>query len=152
MLEIVFEHVVENVHVGVGCFLARTPFHVVANKLESGEADFVKGDVIGGADIRERKRGSAQVVERCEPGSKDRANGIVALQIDAADAAGSVIEIEIAGKLFVFGLYVEARGARGGWRRDFPAEMRGDIRARTEGTLLFRAPQADADGAAWLEP
>jgi hypothetical protein len=140
-LEIVFEHVVENVHVGEGSFLARTAFHVIANKLESRNTDFVKGDVIAGADVSERKRGSTQIIERREPGAEDRANSVVSLQIDAADAAAPVVEIEIAGKLFAFGLEVEAHGSRGACRRwSFPAEMGGDIgRANREIPALLRS-------------
>ena len=57
--------------------------------------------MIRSAGIRKRKRLSTQVAERRQPLAEQRSDSIIPLQIDAANLACAVIEIEIAGQLVV---------------------------------------------------
>src|SRR6476620_4478322 len=95
---------------------ARVVFNLILNKLKSGQADTIKGKMIGAAGVRNRKRVRAPEVltrpipERRQPLPEDRADSFVALHVHAADFAGAVIEIEVCVKLIVF------RGSGKFWR------------------------------------
>src|SRR4029079_15062037 len=50
------------------------------------------------------QRGHADAAERLHPLAEDRSDGVVLLQVDAADRAGAVVDVEVAGDLRVLGL------------------------------------------------
>src|SRR5215469_10969195 len=112
--------------------------HRVLNELESGKADRIEGNVIGAARIANGDGGSAQIPEWRQPGFENRAHHIVALQIYAADTAGAVIEVEIAGEFGVlrFALHVGGIG-----------EMILHVGAGSDQSLLLGAPERNAHGA-----
>ena len=75
---------------------------------------------------------------RGEPLLEDRPHHFVALQIDAADLAGAVVDVEVAGEAVVLG-----RGLHG--RRVGKVVL--DIGRRAEQPFFFAAPERHAHGA-----
>ena len=71
--------------------------------LSPAPSDAVKGQVVCAAGVAQRQRRSAQIVERRQPCAEDRARGLVALQINAADLAGAIVQVEIDRELLVLG-------------------------------------------------
>src|SRR6185503_21092682 len=71
---------------------------------EAGQADRVVRSVIGAAGVADGQRGHADAAERLHPLAEDRGDGVVLLQVDAADRAGAVVDVEVAGELRVLGL------------------------------------------------
>src|SRR6185295_8166531 len=134
----------------------------VLNKLEARQANRVKRKMIGSARVGYRKRGGAHFAERCQPLTKDWPDRFVILQIDAADLAGAVIEIEVGTEFFIVRFrYQHARRRAGrrrrcrGWttgstgRRSFQfAKVFGHVSLRSQQSLLFSGPQSYSDGAA----
>ena len=111
----------------------------VLDELEARQADGVERQVIGAAGIADRHAWSTpRSLERREPRFEDRPHRVVALQVDAADLAAAVVEVEVAGELGV--LRLELHRLRVG-------EMLLHVGARAEAALLLAAPQPDADGA-----
>jgi hypothetical protein len=78
------------VHVGV--VSAALVVHRVLDELEAGEADGVEGEMIGAAGVAHGDGGDAEVSERPDPLAEDRLLGGVALQIDATDLSGAVVD------------------------------------------------------------
>ena len=91
---------VVDVHIGV--VRARVVVHRVLNELEAGQAHGVERKVVGAAGIADGNGRSAHVFEGFEPSFEDRPHHVVALQIDAANFAGAVVVVEVAGELGVF--------------------------------------------------
>ena len=83
-----------------------------------------------------------KIAERRQPLVKQRPHRVVVLQINSADLAAAVVQIEIA----------RQRGVR---RRQLHglriAEMLLDVGLRSEQPLLFPAPQPDAHGSIHLQ-
>lgn len=73
----------------------------ILDELESGQADRVEGEVVRSTRILRGQRRRSQIVERGQPGPEDRADGVIPLEVDPADLPGSVIEIEVGGKVVV---------------------------------------------------
>ena len=82
-------------HVGVGVVGAGTVFDGVLDELERGQLDGIEGDMIGAAGVGEGEGFGAEVAQRLQPAAKQRAHLFVAVNIDAADFAGAVVEIEV---------------------------------------------------------
>ncbi len=127
---------VVDIHVGV--VGAGFVVHRVLDELEAGEADGVKGKVICAAGVADRNGPGAHVFEGFEPGFEDGAHHVVALQVDAADFAGAVVVVEIAGEFGVFSGELHGFGI---------AEVFLHVSARAEQAFFFTTPQRDADGA-----
>ncbi len=89
------------VHVHVRVVRPRVVLDRVLNELESGQADGVERQVIGATRVTDRHGLHAQVVERFHPGLENRRDRLVPLEVHAANRAGSVVHVEIAGKLRV---------------------------------------------------
>src|SRR5262249_24601703 len=98
--------------------------------------------------------------EGLKPGAEDRTYGLVALQVDAANLARAVVEVEIGRELLVSGFDRDRsrrsprRPARRATRRPWNwarGVMLVDVSARSDQSLLFAAPQSDADRAARLD-
>ena len=106
---------------------------LVLNELESRQPDLVEGLVVGPAGVADRESGHAHVRERFHPRAEDGRDRFVPLQIDAADGAGAVVDVEVAGELGV---------RRLGGHRPAIGEVLGDIRSRSEQTVLFTRPKA----------
>src|SRR4029434_1988118 len=85
----------------IGVLGTRVVFDLALNELEAGQSDRVEREVIGPAGVPAGQRSRPQVTERFEPGAEDRAHGLVALQIDAANLARPVVEVEIGRELLV---------------------------------------------------
>ena len=75
----------------------------------------------------------AEVGERLEPAVESRADRLHVLQVPAVDLAGAVVDVEVDVEL----------GARGGIA--VAGEVLGHPRSRPEQSLLFAAPQRDAN-------
>src|SRR6266404_4321387 len=82
---------------------SRVVFNRVLNELKSRQADSIKRQVIRAAGVRDRKRLRAEIPEGREPLPEQRPHRFVALEIDAANFSGAIVEVEISVKLFVFG-------------------------------------------------
>src|SRR5689334_19971414 len=91
--------------------------------------------MIGAAGVADRDGGSAEVLKWCKPRLEHRAHHVVVLQVDAADLARAVVQVEIARQFRVLGL--ERHGFAVG-------EVILYIRFRTEQALLLASPQRDA--------
>ncbi len=59
----------------------------------------VEGFVIGAAGVAHGEGGDAQVLQRLNPLLEDRRDGGITLQVDAANLAAAVVEVEVAGNL-----------------------------------------------------
>src|SRR6202012_2849544 len=103
----------------------------------------------------------AEVPERLDSRAEGRLPRRVALQIDAADFSGAVVDVEV--DIERLPLRLSFNGARGledelreldrfrvGGER-VGAEVVPHVALRTKKALLFAAPQRDADGAAWMD-
>ena len=141
---------------------------LILDELEAGQADAVERLVVGAAGVGDGQRGGAHLAEGLEPLAEDRADGLVPLEVDAADLAGAVVEVEVGLELVVTRAWAPRRWR---WRcRCRPgraaraagtaaaehvggaaAEVLGDEGARAEEPLLLAAPQRDPDRAAGLE-
>ena len=95
-------------------------------------------EMVGAAGVADRQRGHPEVLERLHPRLEDRRDRFVPLQVDAADRAGAVVDVEVAGELRVLRLQLHRRRI---------AEVRLDVRRRAEQPLLLAAPQPDAHRA-----
>src|SRR5438046_921021 len=82
----------------------------VLNELKPRQTDRVKRLMIGAASVRKGDRFSAQIIERRQPSAEERAHRFVALEINASDFSGAIVEIEICGELFVLILMGELAG------------------------------------------
>src|ERR1041384_2457549 len=91
---------------------ARVVFNLILNKLESRQTNRVKRQVIGAARFRDRERVRAHISERREPLPEQRTNAFVPLQINAANLARAVIEIEVAAQIFVLRFLNECWSSR----------------------------------------
>ena len=79
----------------------------VLDELEAGDADRVEGEMVGAAGVAQGEGGDAEVVEGLDPLGEDGRDEGVLLEIDAADFARSVIEVEVGGDLALLGLEFE---------------------------------------------
>jgi hypothetical protein len=59
--------------------------------------------VVGAADAVDRQGLRAHIAEGSEPFLEDRPHVFVALQVDAADSSGAIVEIEVGREVVVFG-------------------------------------------------
>ncbi len=76
----------------------------VLDELEAGDADRVEREMVGAAGIAQGDGGDAEVVEGLDPLGEDGRDEGVLLEIDAANLARSVIEVEVGGDLALLGL------------------------------------------------
>jgi hypothetical protein len=111
------------VDIQVGMVHARAVVERILDELESRQPDRVEVEVVGAARAADRDRAGSQVGERLEPLFEDRAHAIVALQVDAANPARSVVDVEIARELCVLRLERHVRAI---------GEVCRDVRARPE--------------------
>src|SRR5690606_18078879 len=158
LLEVVRRRVVVGVQVGV--VDVAEVVQPVLYELEAREPGAVEGDVVGAAGVARGDHGGADVVERLQPGLEDRHRGQVLLRVDAADPAGTVVEVEVGAELLVRRLALELAavaaeerrqpGLLGVGRLRVRGEVLGDVVGRADQALLLAAPQRDADGAARL--
>src|SRR6185437_13196079 len=115
---------------------------LVLDELESGQPHGIERLVIGTAGIAGSDGAGAQVMEGLQPLGKDGAAGFVALQVDAPDAAGAVVDVEIAGKILMGGEQLHGSGVAKGLLY---------VAAAAEQAFLFAAPERDADGTPWMD-
>jgi hypothetical protein len=76
----------------------------VLDELEAGDADRVEGEMVGAAGVAQGDGGDAEVFQGLDPLGEDGRDEGVLLEIDAADFARSVIEVEVGGDLALLGL------------------------------------------------
>lgn len=104
--------------------------------------------MIRGPDVSHRQCRSAQIRVWIEQLPENWPGCLVALQVQSANAAGTVVEFEIGVELFIFRLELVARTTGLVLRyAHFPSEVSGHLSVRTQCSLLLRAPQTNADGA-----
>src|SRR5690242_6548247 len=72
-----------DIHVGV--VRARVVIERVLDELKPGQAHGIERKMIGAAGVANRQRSHAEIVERLHPFLEKRLDGLVALEIDAAD-------------------------------------------------------------------
>src|SRR5262249_467631 len=131
---------------------ARVVFDFVLDELKAGQPDRGEREVIGAAGIAAGQRRRPQIAEGLKPGAEDRTYGLVALQVDAANLARPVVEVEIGRELLVsrFDRDRSRRSPRRSplrpWNRA-RGVMLFDVGARADQSLLFAPPQSDADRA-----
>lgn len=85
-------------------------FELILNELEAGEADAIKGNVIGGTRVAVGHGVGADVVEGLEPGLEDGFYGDVFLGVDATYATAAIVEVEVRGEFFVGTLGLDGPG------------------------------------------
>src|SRR4051812_40344701 len=100
--------------------------------------------MVGAAGVANRERLHAFIRERLHPCIEDRTLGFDPLEIDTADLAAAVVDVEVRGELLLFRLRMEADGINA-------TEVREHVFARAVQTLLFARPQTDADRSTRLE-
>lgn len=89
--------VIEDVQVGV--MGTSVVVEVILNELEAGQADGVECDVVGTAGIAIGHGVGTHVSEGFQPRFEHLSDGRVALRVDAADLATTVVEIEVCRQL-----------------------------------------------------
>src|SRR5690606_22884823 len=111
----------------------------------------------GSAGVLQRKRVCSEIVEWLEPGLEIGTDRIIALHVNAADPAGTVIQVVVNRKLVVIrGLdELRFRGVRV-WRPEersslHLAKLLLHVLARTVQALRLTRPQCNADRPARLE-
>ena len=77
--------------------------HRILNELEAGKTDRVEGEMIRSAGIANGQRRHAEVLEWLHPRLKHGRDGFVALQVDASNCTGAVIDVEVAREFRVVG-------------------------------------------------
>lgn len=92
-------HMIQSVQFGV-MGLAEV-VQTVLDELEAGQADPVKRDMVGAAGIGQNHVSGAQIVEGFEPVAEDGRCGVVFLGVNATDATGTIVEIEIGRELVI---------------------------------------------------
>src|SRR5690606_36601433 len=122
--------------------------------------DAVEGDVVGAAGVAGGDDLRAEVVERLQPGLEHRHGGVVLLGVDATDAAGAVVEVEVGREPLVAALALQRAGAAlerarqrlllGIGRFRPVGQVPGDVVGGAVQALLLAAPQRQADGAPGL--
>src|SRR5262245_26149267 len=101
LFHIVSLNAIEDIHIRM--VRACAVFDIVLDELKSRKPDGIEREVIGAACIRDRKGRSIHLFEGQEPFAKDGADGLIALQIDSANFASAVVEVEIDRKLIEVG-------------------------------------------------
>src|SRR2546427_6499355 len=114
--------------------------------------------MIGPARVANRQRRHAQAAERLHPLAEDRRDGWVALEIHAAQRAGAVVDVEVAGEFgmvrleLIAGLTSAAAaataalaGLRGRILTD--REVHRHVLRRAVEALFFSGPESDPYGA-----
>src|SRR5262245_59994747 len=76
----------------------------ILDEFEPRQTDAVEGLMIRAARVREREGFRAEVLEWLQPTAEERSRRLVALQIDAADFARAVVEVEVGGKFLILRL------------------------------------------------
>ena len=79
----------------VGVMGAALVVEIVLDELETGNADRIEAQVIGAAGVAHRDGGDAEVLQRRDPLRKDGRDRRVALEIDAANLARAVVDVEV---------------------------------------------------------
>ena len=115
---------------------------LVLDELEARQADRVVRQMVRAARVADRQRRHPEVRERLHPRLKDRRDGLVALQIDAANRAGAVVDVEVAGRTS----RAPASAASSPDRRNAPSRI-----LRSEQSLLLAAPETDPHRPAQLD-
>ena len=69
----------------------------ILDELESGDADGIEGEMVSAAGVAHGESGHAEIFERTHPGFEDGGNGLVLLQVDAANLSGAVVDVEVGG-------------------------------------------------------
>src|SRR5207244_6385650 len=98
---------------------------------KSGQTYGVERKMIGSTGVANAQRRHPQVPERLQPCLKDRRHGFVALQIDASNRAGAIVQVEVARKFRMIRFQLHVRAI---------SKMLGDVRARSEEPFLFSSP------------
>src|SRR6185295_6533458 len=91
---------------------ARVVFDLVLDKLKSRQTNRIERKVVRAAGVGDRERACAHVSERRQPLPEEGANAFVALQVNSANLAGAIVEIEITTQLLVFGFLYEGWPSR----------------------------------------
>src|SRR5262245_51821049 len=94
--------------------------------------------MIGAAGVADRQRGHLEVVERLHPRLEYRRRSFVALQVNTANCAGAVVQVEVAGEFRVRWLRLEGLTI---------GELLIDVGPRTQQPLLLASPQAESNGS-----
>ena len=100
--------------------------------------------MIGAASVGDGNRVHAHGLEGLHPFLEDRPGRFVPLQINAAEFAAAVVNVEVNGKFILSGLLEFPRAGFG----VATAEVVCDVSARTKQAFFLTGPQSDADGAA----
>src|SRR5207249_4568576 len=125
-----------HVDVHVGMVSARVVVQRILDKLKTGQADRIEGQVIGAAGVADGERIHTEVVERFHPGGEDGGHHFIALEIDAADFAGAIVNVVVGVELGMFRRRLHYFGI---------GEMLLDVGAGAEQALFFAGPEADAN-------
>src|ERR1019366_196323 len=120
----------------------RVVVHRVLNELEARQSHGVERLVVGAAGIANGDDTGGEIFDGGEPLFEDGPHHLVALQINAANSAGAVIDIEIAGEAVVF-----AGGLHGGGI----GEMLLDVSGGAQEAFFFAAPQGHANRSVHLQ-
>lgn len=145
----------DGVHIGVvgTCLVV----HGVLDELEARQADGVEGEMVRAAGIARGESGCGEVGQGSEPLFEDRANGVVALEIDATDATCAIIQVVVGvERLPLLGGLQRAGGLARQTRAGIASgaflleltEVLFYVAFGAVQALLFSAPERDADGAA----
>src|SRR5687768_11121324 len=126
-------------------------FDLVLDELKTRQADTIERLVIRSAGVRHRKRLRTEVCEWCEPCFEVRSNRRIALHVNAADLSRPVVEIVVGRELVVVPGLNELTRLPVLTARPF-TEMLFDVFARPDQSLLFTAPQRDADRSSRFQP
>ena len=95
-------HAIPQIHIAM--MGPRVVLERVLNELESRQADGIVREVIGAASIGDGNRVHAHGLEGLHPFLEDRPGRFVPLQINAAEFAAAVVNVEVNGKFILSGL------------------------------------------------
>src|SRR6185369_6395971 len=117
-------------------------------------------EMVRSVGVRRRQCRRTQIAKRLQPLSKDRAHSFVALQVDATNLAGAVVEVVVRRQFVILRptLNVLRTASLDQTQKTFVlrlvtrrAKMLRDVSLRTKQTLLFTTPQRDPDRAPRLQ-
>src|SRR5271170_327895 len=105
--------------------------------------------MIRATGVADGQGGHAEIVEGDHPSVKNWRDHFIALEIDAADFAGAVVDVVVGVELGLLGKNLDEMS--GGIFDIGITEVLLHVGAGAEEALFFTSPKTDADGAAHLD-
>src|SRR5579864_1692081 len=139
----------------------RLVFDGILDELESWNTDGVERQMVRASGVAHGECSHAEIFEGPYPRLEDGRDSGVLLQVDTANLARAIVDVEVGGDFCLLGLQRDwpgfaAKQCRHVFHRGIVhtrarPEVLLDISLRAEQTFFFAAPQSDADSAPRLD-